>query len=268
MPSNNSYNDSVVMRLDVDTETPTLYKQPPQFAGKVALTDFDVSPAGRVWYLDEMKEGGHTVVAFYADGSVASETHLDTPVGLLVNRFKVAGDSTILVGGFFTSYAAKELQGKGYLVLFDKAGRPRKELSKDVVSDVDLSEASSKFLEGAVASGLDGSFYVLKDNEIFIISNVGEVVRRISIRRFDEDSHAFRMDLSRNLLSIEFHKPDREGVLHAWFLVLESGTGEPFGFYKSSEDLGDDCICFSSRSGYLFSRLESGRIKLLSAPLR
>lgn len=268
LPANNSYNDSIVMRLDVHTQTPTLYVQPAEFVGKAALTDFVVTPSGGVWFLDEMKEGGHTVLGFDSDVAVTSRAHLDTPVGLLLNSFRVATDGTILVGGFFTKYAAKELQGKGYLGLFDKSGKLRKELGKEVMNDVDFAAVSTNLLEGAAASGSDGNFYFLQGAEILVISEYGEVVRRIKIQRPDKESSASKVDLSDDLLSVEFLKSDKDGVLHAEFLVLQTATGQPFGLYKPSEDLGDDCICFSRRNGYLFSRLENGKVQLLSARLR
>src|ERR1700722_3470031 len=64
-----SMNDSIVMKLDLKSETPTLFEQPSDYLGKANLIDFSVTPSGRVWYLDEMKEGGaHVAVGYDSDG--------------------------------------------------------------------------------------------------------------------------------------------------------------------------------------------------------
>jgi hypothetical protein len=56
-------------------------------------------------------------------------------------------------------------------------------------------------------------------------------------------------------------------MIHRQFLVLSASTGDPYGLYVPSEELGNHCLCFSTRFGYTFLRVENRKIKFLNAPL-
>jgi hypothetical protein len=265
--ADSNYNTSAVLRLDAQSQSPTLYQLPTELASSTALVRFSVSDSGHVWFLNQRKNGSLVVFGFSLNGEFKSETKLETPKDLLPNRFIVAEDGIILVGGYFPKSVAKELQGKSYLGVFDSTGTSRKTFGAGTLSDVDLG-ASDKMVEEAVSSGKDGNFYYLQGNEIWVISEWGEVVRRISIQRPHTAPDVLRMDLSEGLISLEFYETDSDHVLRPTFLVIESSTGEPYGLYKPSEELGTVVVCFGRRSGYVFSRIEDGKIKLLSAALR
>lgn len=268
-PANFSVNDSVVMKLDVASETPTVYAQPSGYAGNAALISFSLTPSGSLWYLDEMKSGGYTAVAFDSDGEAKSETQLDTPPGLFVTRFAVSEDESILVGGFFTREAPPEKRGQSYLAFFKSSGVLAANAGQNLtrVNLRDFEQTGN--VESAVMAGKDGNFYVLNGNSILVFSESGELVRRIKFQPPDNTGEVYKFDLSDGLLSIEFLIPTQgTKYLHPEFLVLESATGAPFAFYKTSGELGDVCLCFSRRDGYLFSKIANGKIELVSAPLR
>jgi hypothetical protein len=268
-PPNFSMNDSMVMGLDIKSETPTLYEQPAEYAGKVALIDFSVTPAGRVWYLDEMRDGGHAAVGFDSDGKATTHTHLDTPKNLLVTRFAVSDDGSILIGGFFTKDAPSELVGKNYLAFFGRSGALAKDAGPDLPNQ-DL-EAFSKgaYVSQPVKVGIDGNFYVLNNGVILVMSEGGEIIRRIKFQGPSGNGHVHNMALSADLLSIEYLVPDSDTQrLRPEFLVLDNTSGAVYSLYRSSEELGNICLCFSRRDGYLFSRVEKGKIRLITAPLR
>lgn len=268
-PANFSINDSIVMRLDVKTETPTLYEQPTGYAGKAALIRFALTPAGTLWYLDQMKNGVYTAVEFDSDGEAKSETHLDTPPGLLMTRFAVSDDDSILVGGFFTKDAAPERRGQSYLAFFRSGGVLAANASQ-FLTRVNLADFDQTHrVESAVTLGSDGNFYVLNRNSILVISEGGELIRRINFQPPEGKGEVYKLDLSGGLLSIEFLiSTPGTSFLRPEFLVLETATGAPFAVYKTSEDLGDVCLCFSRRDGYLFSKIANGKIELVTAPLQ
>lgn len=266
--ANFSMNDSLVMRLDLKSETPTVYEQPSDYAGKVNLIDFSLTPAGQIWYLDEMKDGsGYVAFGFDSDGEVRTHVNLDIPVTLLVSKFAVSDDTSILVGGFFLKEAPKELRGKSYLAFFGKTGAVVRDAGNNL-PDQDL-EAFTKgaYVNTAVAVGVDGNFYILDNGVIVVMSEAGEIVHRFKFRSPGESAHLHSMTVSADLLSVEFLIPFGK-FLSPVFVVLQSATGEPYATYQPSEELGHVCLCFSRRDGYLFSRIENGKIKLINAPLR
>jgi hypothetical protein len=267
-PPNYSLNDSLVMRLDIKSETPTVYEQPTEFTRKqVALIDFSVTPTGRVWYLDEMKEGGHTAVGFDSDGKAMTQTRLDTPANLLVTSFAVSDDGSILVGGFFMEEAPSGLRGKSYLAFFGRSGALAKDVGRDLPNQDLKAFSKGAFVKKPVRVGIDGNFYVLDDNVVLVMSESGEIVRRIKFQ--SPGGHAYNIMLSADLLSIEYLLPVGDTrMLTPEFLVLESDTGAPYGRYRASEELGGICLCFSRQDGYLFSRTDNGKVKLITAPLR
>lgn len=268
-PPNFSLNDSIVMRLDLKTETPTLYEQPTEYSGKVALIDYALTPSGRVWYLDEMKDGGHTALGFDSDGKATTHTHLDTPASLLVTRFAVSDDGSILIGGFFLKDAPSELRGKSYLAFFGRSGALAKDAGRDLPNQDLEAYTKGADIKEPVKPGIDGNFYLLNSDAVLVMSESGEIIRRIKFQNPVGKGYVYDMTLSADLLSVEYLISDKDTQrLRPRFLVLEIATGAVYGLYRPSEELGNICLCFSRRDGYLFSRIDNGRIKLLTAPLR
>lgn len=266
VPSNWNYNRSVVMRLDPKSQFPTLFQLPSSLPNNSVVMRTSVTASGHVWYLMQVKIGKYAVLGFDDDGQFESQTDLDLPAGLDPNRFLVADDGVMLIGGYHTESATKALQGKGYLAVFDKSGVLRKEMSAASLDEVDLSTVSTKMQEDAAAAGPDG-FYYLQAGEILVISEWGEIVRRIKIQRPQAAAGALRLDLSGGLISIEFYEVDEQHVLKGTFMVLDD-SGAIFGVYKPAEERMRVMVCFDRRNGYLFSEQVDGKINLVSAALR
>jgi hypothetical protein len=228
-----------------------------------------VTASGHVWLLDQTEGGGYVVFGFDSTGRMSSRIPLDTPSGMFENWFKVADDGIILVAGYYADVAPKETQGKPYLALFDQNGTVRKTLGSDDLDRVDLTAASKGPVEGDVASGPDGNFYILQRNDILVISEWGDIVRRVKFVRPENDVLAQRLELADGFLSLSFDKIDKDRSVHTEFLVLHSANGAAFALYKPSAELAKSIPrCFRGRAGYLFSAGQNGRIKLLSASLR
>ncbi|MGB8592804.1 MAG: hypothetical protein WA755_12905 [Candidatus Acidiferrales bacterium] len=120
------------------------------------------------------------------------------------------------------------------------------------------------------ASGPDGNFYFPRGNEILVISEFGDLVRRIPLPRENLGETVSRIDLSGGLLSLEFFVPmkDHPERSQSHYLVLEAATGEPFGVYEAGDDVGDAMACFSARNGYQYLLFDNGMIKLTTARLK
>lgn len=264
-----AYSTSVLMRLEISTETPTLYQPPSELAGQAAFMEFAVTPSGRVWFLDQMKDGTYTIYGFNDSGDMDSQIPLKLPKDFSADRFEVAEDGVSLVGGFFTEEAGKDLSGRQFLTIVDKNGRARKTIDTSRFTRLDLSSLGLAAAGNPVVSGPDGNFYYLEEGKILVISEWGDLVREMSFQP-PEDSTAANMELSDGLLSIEFDKklPGDDNRLQPRFLVLQSATGAPFAFYAPPEEIGTSDLCFTRTSGYLFQKIEDGKLTLLSAALR
>jgi hypothetical protein len=262
-----SFNKGVIMKLAPNSQMPTLYQLPGEFSGKIGFLEFFVTPSGSVWLLEEAPDGTIYAFGFDSDGSMASRSRLDAPEHLRAADFVVSEHGVTLLGGYFNNDAPENLRGKTYLALFEKSGKLRKEIKQESIQDVDLKDITKKLHDGGVGVGPEGNFYFLHSNEILVISEYGDVVRRLSFRRPAKDATATKIDLSDGALSIHFVKPNKDGPLLTQFLLLDSATGEPFALYEPSDELGNNCVCFSHRDGYTFFRIENGKVKLVSAPL-
>jgi hypothetical protein len=271
MRADNSLNESVVLRLDLKSETPTVYEQPTAYAGNVNLWEFALTPSGRIWYLDEIRgETGSTALGFDSDGKVTTHTHVDTPPNLFVTSFAVAEDDSLLIGGFFTSDAPSETRGKGYVATFGKTGTLTKDAGAELPSQDLTAFAKGTNNAAPSAAGIDGNFYVLNADNVLVVSQGGEISRRMKFRRPERVGHPYEMALSSGLLSIEFLIPraSGDGGLEPEFVVIETSTGAPYAIYRPTEAMGSTCICFSRQDGYTFSRENNGKVELITAALR
>jgi len=267
VPPNNDYNASVLRELDPKSQFPTVFQLPTSLATTSALMYVSVAASGRVRFLNQLKNLKYAVFGFDDDAQFKSEADLELPDEMRPNRFLVAEDGVILVGGYYPKSAPKQLQGKTYLALFEKDGKLRKEITGANLTDLDLAAAAGKMIEAVTAVGPEG-FYYLQGQEILVISEWGELVRHINVKRPRGTTGALRMDISEGLISIEFYEKDEKGFLKPTFLVLDASSGDVYGLYKPSDDLGTVVVCFTRAKGYVFSRTVDGKINLLTAALR
>jgi|HubBroStandDraft_6_1064221.scaffolds.fasta_scaffold10432_5 hypothetical protein len=102
---------------------------------------------------------------------------------------------------------------------------------------------------------------------LLVFSAYGDLVKRIPVAKPEDDQFADSIAVAGDLISLQFSKIDKQGMIHRQFLVLSASTGDPYGLYVPSEELGNHCLCFSTRFGYTFLRVENRKIKFLNAPL-
>jgi len=265
------YRDSAtVVRLNPKTEWPTLYELSSEVAAEVTPIEMAVTRSGHVWLLTQNRQSNeYVVVGFNSDGSMAGRIALKTPPGLLAKWFSVADDGIILIAGYYPDFAPKEVQGEWYLALFDQSGTLRKALKHGDLDAVDLDAASKGPVTGGVAAGNDGNFYVLQRNNILVVSEWGDVVRRESYLSPAQDAVAAGILFADGFLSLEFDHISQDRSVHQEFLVLYSGTGAVFSWDRLSAELAKSVpLCFEGRSGYLFEKVENHKLELLSVPLR
>jgi hypothetical protein len=214
---------------------------------------------------------GYVVFGFGSKGETVSRTALNVPPEMLETWFAVADDGVILVAGHYDDPAPKDMLGKPYLAIFDQDGNVRKILGSDVLDSEAVSDGTTGPEEGGVASGPDGNFYVLKRSEILVVSEWGDVVRRMKLPRPDDGTLALRLELAEGLVSTDLVRIDKDRSVHDQFLVLYSANGTPYGLYRAGTELTKSIpACFMGRSGYVFERAPgpSHKTQLITVLLR
>jgi hypothetical protein len=118
---------------------------------------FNVTPSGELRVLTYGSDHAVYVFLFHADFSDPSKTKLQLPAYVHVDSFAAFEKSgAILVTGFFTKAAEKELRGKTYTATFEASGKLRAVVGEHF-GDVDLASVGKHLPEGGAALGEDGS---------------------------------------------------------------------------------------------------------------
>lgn len=263
----NNYSAGTLMRLEHGSWKPHLFKLPADLAKDMAFFEFNVTPLGKTRSLEEKTDGHYHVVKFDSDTDDIDDTPLQIPDHLWLTDFVASEAGTTFVGGYYDEQAPKDMQGKTFLALLQPSGRILKDFSIEGPGPVDLSTVHTKHHDGAVTVGPDGNFYFVSGHVVVVLSAYGDFVKRIPIPKPDDDSHASVIAIAGDLISIQFNKSGKDGLIQTQFLVLSMSTGNPYGLYVPAEELGNNCVCFSSRSGYTFLRVENGKLKFVNAPL-
>jgi hypothetical protein len=267
LDTGNDNNAGTLMRLERGSWKSHHFKLPTELAKDMAFFDFNVTPLGRTRSLEEKTDGHYHVVSFDSDTDDIDDATLQIPDHLWLTDFVASEAGTILVGGFYDEHAPNEMQGKTFLALLQPSGRILKDFSIEGPGPVDLANVRMKSHDGAGTVGPDGNFYFVSGHVVLVLSAFGDFVKRIPIPKTDDEARAGVIAIAGDLISIEFMKSDKEGMIHVQFLVLSLSTGDVYGLYVPAEELGNNCVCFSSRAGYTFLRVENGKLKFVNAPL-
>lgn len=263
----NNYSDGALMRLERGSWKSHRFKLPTELAKDMAFFGFNVTPLGKTRSLEEKTDGHFHVVSFDSDTDDIDDIQLQIPNHLWLTDFVASDAGTILVGGYYDEQAPEDMQGKTFLALLQPSGRILKDFSIEGPGPVDISTVHTKHHDGAGTVGPDGNFYFVSGHVVLVLSAYGDFVKRIPIPKPDDDARASVIAIAGDLISIQFKKNDKDGLIHTQFLVLSASTGDPYALYVPSEELGNNCVCFSSRAGYTFLRVENGKLKFVNAPL-
>lgn len=262
-----AYDHIELFELSHSGDSGVFFKLPSELAEKHHFSDFTVSPSGKAYVLSETFEGLY-VLDFKSDGSLGSETLLEGTQYLTGGRLAVFDSGAILISGYFGERAPTNLKGKNFGAIFEGSGALRTRITEDL-GKTNLDETSTKLLDGAVTVGEDGNAYMLHKNEIIIFSETGRIARHIPIKKADERAVGERLNVSGGVLAVGFVVPEKNHDMSRQYLLLNSVTGEPYGFYTASPDLGTQVLCFSREEGFTFlGRDEAHRLLKLTAAIR
>ena len=256
-----------VMRLSEAEFEPALYKLPAKDSNVPAFVAYSVTPAGTVWLLAQNKEHAYQVFGFKSDAGQPSTTMVRAPTHLVATGFAVAEGGEFLLSGFFDQKAAEDLQGQRYVALYDQSGRELKNLGSPGLEPIKWNEIGTKPLEGAVTVGTDGNFYSIAQGAIQVFSPGGDLIRSLAFKKPDQDAAAWWLAPSGGLISVEFTRTNKQGDVEMKYLVLDEATGQPYGLYVPSPELGNNAACFTRGIGFEFLRVSNGKLRFLIAPL-
>ena len=219
--------------------------------GKIA---FLVSDRSETPHLFELRD----------DGTSPTHTKLNAPDDMpasTVYNFIRLENGHIVVQGYAKPKAAKDGGARAYLAEYDSAGTlVRKTLEKAPGIDITQWPAST-----AAAQGEDGSVYILEPDKIVVLSPSGEVGREIKLAPPQPDYRPYLLYLAGQRLAVGYAKTEKSPhKLQTLYALLDASTGQPIRLYEPSPELGNSLVCFSS-DGFIFYRVDHGRIKLVTA---
>jgi hypothetical protein len=246
-----------------------LYKLPTSDADtKYVFGQFNVTPSGDLRVLAYGNDHATYVFRFDSDLGSTSKTKLELPEHVHVNSFAVFESGTLLVTGYFGRGADQQDQGKTYTATLEASGKLRAVVAARF-ADVDLASLTKKLPEGGAAIGEDGFLYLLRPNEVVVISENATIVRRLPFTKPNPELIASRIDVSGGLLDIEFLNDHGIGKeLKAQYLVLNASTAKRVGLYQPEPTLGNNFTCFTRSEGFTFTGIRDDKFTILTAPLR
>lgn len=267
-----SYDSTDILKLSSDGQRGQEFKLTGKFAdpSTTAFTNFSVTPEGELYVLAWENAGEALLFTFDSDGAMKSPTRLDVPEHVMPWDILAFDDGALLFSGYYDENAGPKLRGKRFVALFEPSGKVQKLLASSTFEDVNLAEVASKMREGGAARAEDGNTYLLGPKKVLVISQSGQIIRKIPFTKPDPASIASDIRVDAGLISIGLITFDDKSarVLKKTFLTLDASTGDTISLYESSPDLGYNDVCFSRNEGFTFVRNDKGHNVLLTAPLR
>jgi hypothetical protein len=257
-----------VLRLTADDDyRPTQYKLPEKWAKDSQFIAYDVVPSGKIWMLTQAADHSYQLFGITSDSEEPSETDVEVPDHVFVIGITVSQTGGFLLSGFFDGKAADDYRGKRFIAFYDASGRVIKRLDSPALGEINLSDTKKHLMQNGLTTGSDGNFYFVSNDKILVFSPAGEQVRSFYFDKPDPSVIPIWLAISGGLVSIEFVKEQKDGVLSMTYLVLDQFSGEPYGLYVPSPEAGHNASCFSRGLGYTFLNLTNGKLRVITAPL-
>ncbi len=244
-----------------------LYGVPVDVARNAAFRAFSVSPSGELRALADTRDHQTYVFEWRSDPSNPSQTKLDVPEHLTTESLAAFQSGAMLVSGYFNRGADEQERGKSFMAIFEDSGKLAARVSGKF-SDFDLAKTRTKLYEGGSAVGDDGYIYLLRPEEVVVVSASGQVARRMPFKKPDPSLLAEGIYESGGIVLVQFFEDKGVGKhFTAEYLALDSATGKRRGFYAPESALGNNLVCFTRNDGLTFLTVKDEKQVLLTAPL-
>lgn len=263
-----------LMRLSPDEKEGLLVGLPDEYAraGLVTFTDYSVTPNGEVQMLAGVQPQLY-VFHFDSDGKFDKAVPVETPKeGAVISNIVAFQNGASLLIGNYNGGAPPQLKGKSYLATVDPSGK-QSPVVQTRLPNVDLNVED--FSPGT-ASGEDGNAYFLSGDYVWVLSQTGEVVRRIHFHKPDPQDVPVNVRVSANWAVIDLATPPppvdhpgaaREAQPFAFrFLLVDAISGDTVGLYELPKELRTlDEVCFSRQQGLTFMTRDKGKTAFFNA---
>ena len=268
-----STKNPTIFKLGHSQDEHLLYKLPSEILDKKSAfyTAYSVTPAGRLWvlvveWIDE--EPKVAAYGFDSKGAVTSEVHLETPSRLLPRHFAAFDNDLFFVEGDVSETEGTHKTSRPYAAIVNGSGRVTRELHLSLQG---LQIQKGRIPQGAAIAGRDGNLYMLLPDQVLVVTQSGETLRKLTFSKPDHKALATGISLSGGLIAIHI-MGQRKHTLDLTLVLLDVTTGDEIGYYRPSEELGNNAICFSRPEGFTFLGVAKGSpdgtIELLTAALR
>ncbi len=234
------------------------------------LRDFSVTASGTVYYLMQHYKNDYAVevLEFDSNGTVRHTIKPEVPDRFFAESFAVFGDGAMLIKGHVhVGDLHTDDPTEPFLAVFDASGKLRKQLPAVPSSEVALQGGSMP--EGAMAIGKDGNAYLIDANDITVISDAGETVRRMQYTKPAPNLITRGLAVSDGLLAITVIEVDGINVINR-YLVVRAEDGETVGYYTlPDESHNPHALCFAGNDGFTFLKIlpEEKKLVLFDAAL-
>lgn len=249
-----------------------MFRLPSELQAKNYFLDFNISPSGRPHVLTETRDGLN-VLDFKSDGSLGSLVRLGAADNL-EGKIAVFDSGVILFSGYFVENAPADVRGKNYIALFDSPGKLLRQLGQSLggkEAAKSKGEITVQDVGGSPLSiGDDGYVYALQGEKVLVISQSGELVKRLSYKKPTKEAFPTRIMESGGLIALVFSAFEKDHHHFSnQYVLIDSNTGETHALYTASPELGKEVVCFSRNDGFTFLRWDKAEhLKRITAEIR
>jgi hypothetical protein len=258
-------NDLVFLKLGADNTHEVYVANSSPDGTAEYFSAFRVTPDGKLWVLAGGKKDSIFLLEFTDDPTTPTRTKLDAPGqfdALTVNNFVVLQNGHVRVYGVLGEKAPKREQGHRYTLEFDASG---KLLRKTVDKDSDSSSGEGRYKDASAAQSNDGTIYLLAEDKVLVISQTGQLLRKIKLRLPEPEFEAHALYVAGRRVAVGFSKRNPDGhTLTMRYALIDGSNGEQLRLYQGGPETGNNMVCFSN-DGFTFFRVEKGRVKLVMA---
>jgi hypothetical protein len=263
------FDDAAIFKLaQPDDSKSRMFKLPTNLFEANVFLAFAVSPSGTLYVLTQDQENVFQVFNFDSDGEVKSDAKPDTPDHLFPVSLAVLGNEALFLAGYYLQDAPENLRGKGYAALFDSSGRLLRDLTNRFSLERADPDPAAAYRSIAIRSAPDGNLYLLKAHTVLVISQSGEVVRRLRFTAPDQNEVAADLRVTAGLVSIELEPPNPTERIRPKYLVLDAMTGREYGYFARPEQDKGLTVCFTREAGFSFLDNEKKHFRLITSALR
>lgn len=256
-----SRNDTRILRITPDGADRHVYDLPSDYAseGKSAFVAFRVTERGNVYALVKAKDGIH-VFSWKPDANKPANTRLDTPEHISPLSFAAFESGTVLLLGYYDQDAPEGLRSKTFFAELDSSGRLRINFSREGIAP----SGKRSSLDAPATMDEKGLLYMGSGDEIVVVSESGEVVRRLVPIKPSPEYMITRIQVAKGRLGVWFFKPEPSKPSSVRLAVLEATSGDILRLFEPDAELGNNAICFTG-DAFTFFKRQGGYVRILTA---